>query len=65
MAELQAEVVCRWLPDTTLTYVNDGYCRLNGRQREELLGQKWLSLVPPRPGRPWRPITGRFWPSRD
>jgi PAS domain S-box-containing protein len=47
MAELQAEVVCRWLPDTTLTYVNDGYCRLNGRQREELLGKKWLSLVPP------------------
>ena len=47
MAELQAEVVCRWLPDTTLTYVNDGYCRLNGRQREELLGKKWLTLVPP------------------
>ena len=47
MAELQAEVVCRWLPDTTLTYVNDGYCRLNGRQREELLGKKWLSLIPP------------------
>ena len=47
MAELQAEVVCRWLPDTTLTYVNDGYCRINGRQREELLGKRWLSLVPP------------------
>ncbi|MGE5855327.1 MAG: PAS domain-containing protein, partial [Syntrophaceae bacterium] len=47
MAELQAEVVCRWLPDTTLTYVNDGYCRPNGRKREELLGRKWLSLVPP------------------
>src|SRR5512137_84187 len=47
MAELQAEVVCRWLPDTTLTYVNDGYCKLVGRQREELLGKKWLSLVSP------------------
>ncbi len=65
MAELQAEVVCRWLPDTTLTYVNDGYCRLHGRQREELLGKKWLSLVPPATGRPWRPIAGRFWPSRN
>jgi PAS domain S-box-containing protein len=47
MAELQAEVVCRWLPDTTLTFVNEGYCRLIGMQREELLGKKWLSFVPP------------------
>ena len=47
MAELQAEVVCRWMPDTTLTYVNDGYCRLQGKRREELLGKKWLFLVPP------------------
>jgi len=47
LAEHQAEIVCRWLPDSTLTYVNDGYCRLTGRKREELLGKKWLTLVPP------------------
>jgi len=47
LAEHQAEIVCRWLPDSTLTYVNDGYCRLTGRKRAELLGKKWLTLVPP------------------
>ena len=46
LAEHQAEIVCRWLPDSTLTYVNDGYCRLVGRKREGLLGKKWLTLVP-------------------
>ncbi len=47
MAEHQAEAVCRWLPDGTLTYVNEAYCRLTGLSREELQGKKWLALVSP------------------
>jgi PAS domain S-box-containing protein len=35
------------LPDTTLTFVNQAYCRFFGRQREELIGQKFLTLNPP------------------
>ena len=46
MVENQVEAVCRWLPDTTLTYVNEGYCRSFGRRREELLGHKFISLLP-------------------
>jgi len=46
MVESQVQAVCRWLPDTTLLYVNDAYCKLFGRKREELIGQKWLSLLP-------------------
>lgn len=47
LAEHQAEVVCCWLPDTTLTFVNEAYCRLTGQSREYLLGRRWISLVPP------------------
>ncbi len=47
LAENQAQVVCCWLPDTTLTYVNEAYCRLTGKSREELMGRPWLSLIPP------------------
>ncbi|MBN1256448.1 MAG: PAS domain S-box protein [Planctomycetes bacterium] len=46
MVEEQEEIVCRWLPDTTLTFVNESYCRFTGKRREELLGIKWLTLVP-------------------
>lgn len=41
-----AELACRWLPDTTLTYVNDAYCRYFGKSAEELIGQSFLALIP-------------------
>jgi len=46
MVEYQEEAVCRWLPDTTLTYVNAGYCELFGKTKEELIGRKWVQVVP-------------------
>ena len=46
LVETQVEAVCLWLPDTTLTFVNEGYCRFLGKSREELLGKKWMDLVP-------------------
>ena len=42
----QIELACRWLPDTTLTYVNDAYCRYFGKSPEELVGQSFLALIP-------------------
>ncbi len=42
----QKEFICRFRPDTTLTYVNDAYCAAFGRSREELLGKPFLELVP-------------------
>ena len=46
MVGLQSEAICFWLPDTTLTFVNDAYCHLTGRSREDLLGSSWLSCIP-------------------
>jgi PAS domain S-box-containing protein len=40
------ELACRWQPDTTLTYVNETYCRYFGKSEAELIGQSFLSLVP-------------------
>ena len=46
VVETQTELICRFLPDTTLTFVNDAYCRHFGRTREELLGMKYMELIP-------------------
>jgi PAS domain S-box-containing protein len=46
LVEKQIETMCRWLPDTSLTYVNEGYCKICGKERAELIGRKWIKLVP-------------------
>lgn len=45
LVQTQAEAVCRWLPDTTLTYVNEAYCRLFKKKPEELLGRKFIDRM--------------------
>ncbi|AKT39626.1 PAS domain S-box protein [Chondromyces crocatus] len=44
--EAQSELICRFLPDGRLTYVNDAYCRYFERSRESLLGHVFTPLVP-------------------
>lgn len=39
------ESICRFLPDGTLTYVNEVYCRVFGKSREEVLGKAWQPVV--------------------
>jgi PAS domain S-box-containing protein len=46
VVESQTELVCRYLPDTTLTFVNEAYCRFFGRPREQLIGRKFAELIP-------------------
>lgn len=46
VVETQTELICRFLPDTTLTFVNDAYCRHFGKTREQLIGTKYLQLIP-------------------
>ncbi len=41
----RTEVICRLLPDSTLTFVNDAYVRCLGQTREELIGQDYYSLL--------------------
>jgi PAS domain S-box-containing protein len=45
VVEDQAELICRYLPDCTLTFVNNAYCHYFGKTRDELLGQKFQTLI--------------------
>jgi PAS domain-containing protein len=36
VVESQTEMICRFLPDGTLTFVNEAYCRYFGKSRKEL-----------------------------
>ena len=46
VVETQTDLICRNLPDTTLTFVNDAYCRYFGKTRERLIGTKFLEVIP-------------------
>ena len=46
IVEDQEEMICRFLPDSTLTFVNSAYCCYFGKSRDELLGKKFLSMIP-------------------
>lgn len=46
VVDTQQEMVSRFLPDTTLTFVNDAFCRAFGKKRTELLGVKFLLFLP-------------------
>ncbi|MDZ4764045.1 MAG: PAS domain-containing sensor histidine kinase [Chloroflexota bacterium] len=45
LVESQLDMVCRHLPDTTLTFVNDAYCRYWNKSRADLIGQTFLRFV--------------------
>ncbi len=45
--ESQVDLISRYLPDTTLTFVNDAYCQFYGKTREELIGQSYLFMIAP------------------
>jgi PAS domain S-box-containing protein len=46
VVEDQTELICRFLPNTTLTFVNDAYCRYFSVERENVRGQKFLRIIP-------------------
>lgn len=45
--EHQVALICRYLRDGTLTFVNEAYCRFFGLKREELVGFNFKNLIPP------------------
>jgi PAS domain S-box-containing protein len=47
VVQSQTDLICRFLPDSTLTFANDEYCRFFGRSRDELIGRLFLDLIPP------------------
>ncbi len=46
IVESTNDLICRFLPDTTLTFVNEAYCLYFGKRRDELLGRPFLELIP-------------------
>lgn len=46
IVEDQTELICRFQPNGTLTFVNRAYCSYFGKQREELLGRCFLPMIP-------------------
>jgi PAS domain S-box-containing protein len=47
VVDTQSELICRFRPDSTLTFVNDAYCRFWNKTRGELIGRKFTELIPP------------------
>ena len=46
VVDTQSELICRFLPDTTLTFVNDAYCRFWNRTRDQLIGTRFIEMIP-------------------
>ena len=46
VVESQTDLVCRYLPDGTLTFANGAYCRFFGYPREKIIGRKFFAFVP-------------------
>ncbi|HLB47925.1 MAG TPA: PAS domain S-box protein [Anaerolineales bacterium] len=47
VVEDQTELICRFLPDGTHTFVNNAYCRYFGEEREEILHRSFLTWALP------------------
>jgi diguanylate cyclase (GGDEF)-like protein/PAS domain S-box-containing protein len=45
IVEDQTELICRFLPDGTLTFVNEAYCHYFGKKHEELIGSSLMSFI--------------------
>ncbi|MFQ3611287.1 MAG: ATP-binding protein [Fimbriimonadales bacterium] len=43
----QTELICRWKPDGTLTFVNQAYAEWFGKTPEELIGVNFIQFLPP------------------
>ena len=41
----QTELICRFLPGGTFTFVNEAYCRYFNKKSEELIGQQFMPLA--------------------
>jgi PAS domain S-box-containing protein len=47
VVEDQTELICRFWPDGTFTFVNGAYCRYFQRSPEELIGRTFWDFIPP------------------
>ncbi len=45
IVEDQTELICRFLPDKTVTFVNEAVCRYLGKRQDEILGKNLMDFV--------------------
>ncbi len=45
LVENQPDLICRFLPDTTLTFVNTAYADFFGQRPEELIGRRFIEFL--------------------
>jgi diguanylate cyclase (GGDEF)-like protein/PAS domain S-box-containing protein len=46
LVETQPDLICRFLPDTTLTFVNQAYSSFFGCRPEDLVGKRFIEFLP-------------------
>jgi PAS domain S-box-containing protein len=46
VVQTQKEMICRFLPDSTITFANKPLCRALGKPEEELIGKRFLDILP-------------------
>jgi PAS domain S-box-containing protein len=46
LVEAQPDLICQFLPDTTLTFVNRAYAQFYGTEPEKLIGKRWSDFAP-------------------
>jgi len=46
VVQTQKEMICRFEPDTTLTFVNEAYCKQFDMKEDELIDRKFIELIP-------------------
>ncbi len=46
IVEDQSELICRFRPDSTLTFVNGAYCRFFEKSKDQLIGSLFVDLIP-------------------
>lgn len=46
IVENHSDLICRYLPDGTLTFVNQTYCNYHNKNSEELIGTNIITLIP-------------------
>lgn len=46
VVEDQVEMICRFVPDGTITFANRAFCQFYGKTNEEVIGKSYLSLIP-------------------
>ncbi|MGQ4647537.1 PAS domain S-box protein [Lyngbya aestuarii] len=45
IVEDQTELICRFRPDGTMTFVNDAYCRYVRQPRQEMIGRSFCPMI--------------------